>query len=330
MNVKEGANKLSRLIGLRVMKTALAALAAIYIAMLLHVDNPQAAGILAILGVDTTRWRGIMTVYARFAASAIGLVVASALFAAAGFHIWALAVYILIAFPLLTRLKMKEGIVTGAVIVFQLFHSGIVSWHTIGTELALLAIGLGSATIFNLVYMPREAKSLEMLRRTTEAMFAATLGELAKFLRDPGTVWSGDELLKAEAAIEEGLQAAQRARENRLIRQDEPWLLYFGMRREQLDMIQLMMENVAFVSSSVPQAEAIASLFDRLTRDVRSEFYEGTTERELDLLEREFKAMPLPATRQEFEIRAALLHLCRELRRYLTVGRRGKMRRSSR
>lgn len=330
MNVKEGANKLSRLIGLRVMKTALAALAAIYIAMLLHVDNPQAAGILAILGVDTTRWRGIMTVYARFAASAIGLAVASALFAAAGFHIWALAVYILIAFPLLTRLKMKEGIVTGAVIVFQLFHSGIVSWHTIGTELALLAIGLGSATIFNLVYMPKEAKSLEMLRRTTEDMFAATLGELAKFLRDPGTVWSGDELLKAEAAIEEGLQAAQRARENRLIRQDESWLLYFGMRREQLDMIQLMMENVAFVSSGVPQAEAIATLFDRLTRDVRSEFYEGTTERELDLLEREFKAMPLPATRQEFEIRAALLHLCRELRRYLTVGRRGKMRRSSR
>ncbi|CAI6081239.1 aromatic acid exporter family protein [Cohnella sp. JJ-181] len=329
MDVTNRASWLRRLIGLRVMKTALATVAAIYLAMLLHVDNPQAAGILAILGVDTTRWRGIMTVYARFTASVIGLAVASAIFAAAGFYVWTLAVYILIAFPLLTRIKMKEGIVTGSVIVFHLFHSEAVSWHTIGTELALLAIGLGSATAFNLVYMPKQRKSLESLRRTTEDMFVVTLGELAKFLRDPGTVWSGDELLKAEAAIEEGLQTAKRSQENRLLGHDEPWLLYFGMRREQLDMIQLMMENIAFVSSSLPQSEAIASLFDRLIQDVRSEYYEGKTERALGDLEREFKAMPLPATREEFEIRAALLHLCRELRRYLVVGRRGKMRRSS-
>ncbi|SFB16909.1 Uncharacterized membrane protein YgaE, UPF0421/DUF939 family [Cohnella sp. OV330] len=329
MDVTKGARALYRLVGLRVMKTALATVAAIYIAMLLHVDNPQAAGVLAILGVDTTRWRGIMTVYARFAASVIGLAVASAVFVLAGFYVWTLALYILIAFPLLTRFKMKEGIVTGAVIVFHLFHSEVVSWHTIGTELALLAIGLGSATAFNLAYMPKQRKSLESLRQTTEDMFVATLGELAKFLRDPGTVWGGDELLRAEAAIEEGLQAAKRSQENRLNRQDEPWLSYFAMRREQLDMIQLMMENIAFVSSSVPQSEAIASLLDRLIQDVRSEFYEGKAERALDALEREFKAMPLPATREEFEIRAALLHLCRELRRYLTVGRRGKMRRSS-
>ncbi|MDG0789583.1 aromatic acid exporter family protein [Cohnella ginsengisoli] len=329
MDVTKGARALYRLVGLRVMKTALATVAAIYIAMLLHVDNPQAAGVLAILGVDTTRWRGIMTVYARFAASLIGLAVASAVFVLAGFYVWTLALYILIAFPLLTRFKMKEGIVTGAVIVFHLFHSEVVSWHTIRTELALLAIGLGSATAFNLAYMPKQRKSLESLRQTTEDMFVATLGELAKFLRDPATVWNGDELLRAEAAIEEGLQAAKRSQENRLSRQDEPWLSYFAMRREQLDMIQLMMENIAFVSSSVPQSEAIASLLDRLIQDVRSEFYEGKAERALDALEREFKAMPLPATREEFEIRAALLHLCRELRRYLTVGRRGKMRRSS-
>lgn len=329
MSMTKEASDLRRLIGLRVMKTALATVAAIYIAMLLHVDNAQAAGILAILGVDTTRWRGIMTVYARFAASVIGLAIASALFAAAGFYVWVLALYILIAFPLLTRFKMKEGIVTGAVIVFHLFHGGVVSWHTIGTELALLAIGLGSATVFNLAYMPKQRKSLESLRQTTEDMFVATLEELAKFLRDPGTVWSGDELLRAEAAIEEGLETARRSRENRLIRQDEPWLLYYGMRREQLDMIQLMMENVAFVSSKVPQSEQIAALFDLLTQDVRSEYYEGKTEHALDELEREFKAMPLPVTREEFEIRAALLHLCRELRRFLQVGRRGKMRRSS-
>ncbi|MBB6669140.1 aromatic acid exporter family protein [Cohnella nanjingensis] len=323
--------------GLRVMKTAIATLTAIYAAMLLNVDNPQAAGILAILGVDTTRWRGLKTVFARFAASLVGLVIASALFDAIGFHIWVLGLFILIAFPLLTRFGLKEGIVTGSVIVFHLFARGEVSVDAILTELKLLSIGLGWATFFNLVYMPREKRTLAVLRDKTERLFAAVFVELARFLRDPGALWSGDEMLQAEAAIDEGIEVAQRSRENRLIwrsknnrlvLQDEPWLLYFHMRRSQLESIQLMMELVAFVSHRVPQAESIARLFDTLTDDVRSDYYEGKTEQALDALETQFRAMPLPATRDEFETRAALLQLCRELRRYLTIARREKKRRS--
>ncbi|GIO11544.1 hypothetical protein J19TS2_10990 [Cohnella xylanilytica] len=315
--------------GFRVIKTAVAALTAIYAAILLQVDNPLSAGILAIMGVDTTRWRGLRTVFARFGASLVGLAVASLLFYFCGFHIWVLSVYILIAFPLIARFGFKEGVVTGAVVVFHLFSSGEIGAKTIGNEVLLLLIGLGWATFFNLVYMPKEGKTLEALRRTTEEGFAAVFGELARFLRDPGTVWSGDEMLKAEAAIEEGIVVAKRTRENRLIPQTEPWLLYFHMRRQQLDSIQLMMESVALASQRVPQALDIARLFDGLAEDVRSEFYEGKTELRLDKLEAEFRGMPLPATRDEFETRAALFQLCRELRRFLSIAKREKKRRSS-
>jgi len=315
--------------GFRVIKTAVAALTAIYAAILLQVENPLSAGILAIMGVDTTRWRGLRTVFARFGASLVGLVVASLLFYFCGFQIWVLSVYILIAFPLIARFGFKEGVVTGAVVVFHLFSSGEVSAKTIGNEVLLLLIGLGWATFFNLVYMPRESKTLEALRRTTEEGFAAVFGELARFLRDPSTVWSGDEMLKAEAAIEEGIVVAKRTRENRLIPQTEPWLLYFHMRRQQLDSIQLMMESVALASQRVPQALDIARLFDGLAEDVRSEYYEGKTELRLDKLESEFRSMPLPATRDEFETRAALFQLCRELRRFLSIAKREKKRRSS-
>ncbi len=315
--------------GFRVIKTAVAALTAIYAAILLQVENPLSAGILAIMGVDTTRWRGLRTVFARFGASLVGLAVASLLFYFCGFQIWVLSVYILIAFPLIARFGFKEGVVTGAVVVFHLFSSGEVSAKTIGNEVLLLLIGLGWATFFNLVYMPRESKTLEALRRTTEEGFAAVFGELARFLRDPSTVWSGDEMLKAEAAIEEGIVVAKRTRENRLIPQTEPWLLYFHMRRQQLDSIQLMMESVALASQRVPQALDIARLFDGLAEDVRSDYYEGKTELRLDKLESEFRGMPLPATRDEFETRAALFQLCRELRRFLSIAKREKKRRSS-
>ncbi|MFD0670288.1 aromatic acid exporter family protein [Cohnella sp. GCM10027633] len=314
--------------GFRVIKTAVATLTAIYTAYLLGLDNPLGAGLLAILGVETTRWRGLRTVFARFMASVFGLFLASVLFETIGFYIWVLSIYIVLAYPILSRVGLKDGIITGSVVVFHLFASGEVSGHTIGAELLLLTIGFGWATVFNLVYMPKEKKTLERLRAKAEEAFSGIFRELAAHLRDPDKVWDGEEMLQAGQAIDEGIEVAGRARENRLVPQDEPWLLYFHMRRGQLDSIQLMMESVAFVSRRVPQAELIAALFDRLTEDVKSEFYEGETERRLGDLEGSFRGMPLPASREEFEMRSSLFHLSRELRRYLSIASREKKRKS--
>ncbi len=314
--------------GFRVIKTAVAALTAIYAAHILGVDNPLSAGLLAILGVETTRWRGIKTVFARFMASLLGLLLASLLFEFIGFYIWVLAVYILLAYPLLARTGLKDGIITGSVIVFHLFARGEVTVEAILTELQLLAIGLGAATVFNLIYMPKESKTLELLRTRTEEGFSGIFRHLALHLRSPDSVWDGEEVLRTESAIEEGIETSQRARENRLIPQDEPWQLYFQMRRQQLESIQLMMESVAFVSKHVPQAELIAVLFDRLMEDVKSDYYEGETERMLTELEKGFRGMSLPTTRDEFETRSALFHLSRELRRYLAIASREKKRKS--
>lgn len=315
--------------GFRVIKTALATLAAIYTAYLLGVDNSLSAGILAILGVYTTRWRGIKTVFARFTASLLGLMLASALFEFIGFYFWVLALYIILAYPLLARTGLKDGIITGSVIVFHLFAFGDVTTVAILTELKLLAIGLGWATIFNLVYMPKENKTLITLRERTEQGFSDIFRHLAMHLRFPDTLWDGEEVLMTSSSIEEGVQVAQRARENRLIPQDEPWQLYFQMRRQQLESIQLMMESVAFVSRHVPQADLIAVLFDRLTEDVKSDYYEGETERMLTELEKSFRGLPLPQTRDEFEIRSSLFQLTRELSRYLEIASREKKRKST-
>jgi uncharacterized membrane protein YgaE (UPF0421/DUF939 family) len=46
-------------------------------------------------------------------------------------------------------------------------------------------------------------------------------------------------------------------------------------------------------------------------------------------LEMGFRNMALPVTREEFEIRSALFHLSRELRRFLSVAGRQKKRKST-
>ncbi len=322
-------DSLRRYFGFRVIKTAAAAMAAIFTATLLDVTNPTTAGILAILGVETTRWRGLRVAFSKFAAALFGLFLASVLFWLFGFHIWVLSVYILLAFPMLVRFGLNAGTVTGAMVVFQLFARHELSLHALVGVISLLIIGLGWATVLNMIYMPNETKKLEALRNVTEENFSAIFAGMADYLRNPETLWAGEEVIRAENAIEQGIATSQRSRENRLIPQDEPWEQYFLMRREQMDSIKLMMASVAFVSSKVPQAEMIARLFDQLKLDVKSDYYEGETERRLDQLEKSFREMPLPRTRDEFETRSALLQLNRELRRCLSIAKRSKKQKSA-
>ncbi|UVI27707.1 aromatic acid exporter family protein [Paenibacillus spongiae] len=314
--------------GIRVVKTALAALAALYTATYMGLEPPLSAGLLAILGVEVTRMKGIKSALARFAASVLGLFFASILFALFGFHLWTVSLFILIAFPLLSRVYLKDGIVTSAVIVFHIYAKGEVTAALIGNEIMLLLTGLGWATVINLLYMPKEDKRLDELRHLTEQKFGEMFEQMAKTLRNPALVWNGEELLEAGDAIEEGLRRADVKMENRLWGQDMStlryWQTYFEMRRQQMDSIQLMLVQLSFVYEKLPHGELVAELFDHLAHDVKSDVYEGNVERSLSELEARFRGMDLPATREEFEIRAALLHVMQELDRCLAIAKRWK------
>ncbi|MFS0722365.1 aromatic acid exporter family protein [Paenibacillus sp. 1P07SE] len=314
------------MIGIRVIKTAIAGLAAIYTAMYLDLSPALSAGLLAILGVEVTRMRGIRNVAARMLASVLGLFFASLIFTLFGFEIWSLSIFILIAFPILTRLKLKEGIVTSSVIVFHVFERQEVTMALIGNEIMLLVTGLGWATVVNMLYMPREDHKLQKLRHEVEATFSTIFHELALTLQNPRHVWNGEELLQAGDQIKAGLERASSYQENVLWRYESYWRTYFEMRSQQLESIQQMLTLIAFVYEKVPQGLLLADVLLHLTEEVKSDVYEGTVERELDELEERYRQMPLPQTREEFEVRAAVLQLCHELERYLSVAKRWKKR----
>lgn len=314
--------------GIRVIKTALAALAAIYTAFYLGLEPALAAGLLAILGVEVTRMKGLKSAFVRFVASVLGLFFASILFLLLGFHIWTISLFILIAFPILSRLQLKDGITTSAVIVFHVYAREEVTWGLIGNEVMLLIVGLGFATVVNMLYMPREDEKLLALRHRTEALFGTLFERMAQTLRNPAEVWSGSELLEASNVVQEGLRRAEMGLENRVWGQDTQhlryWRTYFEMRHLQLDSISQMLLRLALVYEKLPQGELAAELFDLLAGEVKSDVYEGGVERQLELLVSRFRAMPLPESREEFEMRAAILEMIHELNRYLAMAKKMK------
>jgi uncharacterized membrane protein YgaE (UPF0421/DUF939 family) len=312
-------------VGIRVIKTAIAVWAAVAIAQAIGLQSPVSAGFLAILGIDVTIRKGLRTATERIVASILGLLCASLMFYVFGFHIWVFSAYILLVYPALSRLKLRDGIVTSSVVAFHLLSAQSVTAYLIMNEIGLLLVGLGTATIINIVYMPNPEKELKQLRQEVETSFSDIFIEISRHLKNVDYVWNGMELLDAHRKVEQGAALAKRSMENALLHDDPAaWSIYYQMRRVQLESIQRMVQLVAQVFEKLQHGELLAGVFEELSVDVKGEYYTGRCKRLLDRLDDSYSKMPLPATRQEFETRSALLQLSMELHTYLETARRDK------
>lgn len=146
--------------GLRIVKSAVASVLSIYLATAFGLHSPNSTGLLAILGVEVTKKRGLTVSLKRIGASLLGLFIASLLFSVFGFHAWVVGFYIMTAFPLLSRLNLSQGIVTSSVVMFHLLLYQSTSFQVILNEVYLLLLGLGTATVINLTYMPKVDEEL--------------------------------------------------------------------------------------------------------------------------------------------------------------------------
>ncbi|AIQ64334.1 hypothetical protein D3C81_107170 [compost metagenome] len=310
--------------GFRIIKTAAATLLSVLLAAAAGIPNAQSAGLLAILGVEVTRKRSLRTITARFVASLVGLLIGCGLFEIFGFEYWVLGLFVLLGFPLIVRSGFKEGIVTSSVIVFRVFGQAELNLGIILQQVELLIIGLGSAGLCNLIYMPKSDQMMYGIRKEVDGLFSVIFRQFSQSLRDPQYVWDGKELIQAGGAIQRGLSAAAREMENSVIHPDEAWNVYFYMRKEQLESIQNMLQLLSQVYQHLPHGKMVAELFEQLSQDVLNEGYTGRTESLLTDLEESFKEMSLPSSREEFEVRSAILQLCRELALYLKIAKQYK------
>ncbi|NMM54239.1 aromatic acid exporter family protein [Paenibacillus aquistagni] len=316
-------------VGFRVIKTAIAAILAIVVASAIGLHNPIGAGTLAIIAVDVTRKKSVKSVSERLFASLVSLLIAWILFSLLGFHLWVLAIYILISFPISAKLNFQQGIVTSAVVVFSFYKTEQASFLVLADVVVQLICGLGAATLVNMVYMPKEDLKLKQAREDVDMLFSKIFSKMSENLQDTSMVWDGQELMKASDKIEEGITLASKALENHIMpsedmKDEERWLLYFYMRKSQLDQINNMLQLLSEIYLALPQNLRVANLLEQLSVDVKDPMYTGKTEQLLTEFNEQLQYMELPKTREEFEVRATLFQLTREINQYLKIAKKVK------
>ena len=305
-------------IGYRTIKTALGASIAIIIAQLLGLNNFSSAGIITILCIQVTKRKSVFASWHRFLACMIAMLYSTLLFQGIAFHPLVIGLILLIFIPTTVALNVSQGIVTSSVIILHLYGSGKITIALLINETILIVVGVGVALIMNL-YMPSVEKKLIDYQDRIEMNFSAILMAVVRYLRDNDHTWDGKEITRTANLLNEAKSLAFRDVENHFLREEDLHYHYFKMREKQFEIIERILPLVTNIPFRVKQSGILADFIEDLAENVHPQNTAILYLRKLEEMEEFFKGMDLPQTREEFESRAALLQLMKEMERYLLL-----------
>lgn len=308
-------------IKVKTIKIVLATLISILIAQALNLDYPLAAGIIAILSVLDTKKESISIAFARLGSTVLAFAIASLVFYFLGYSVITFSLYLLIYVPIAYRFNLQSGIAPCSVLVthFVTAESVAIYWQING--LLIMSIGVITAIFFNL-WMPSYEKSLnqkvqlieEELRQLLNLFHLYLLGEI-----DLLTLKSKRQQLMR--LLNETERIALMDYENHITNKSDYYIQYTQMRVQQVELLKVMMQVLTAVKLETNQNKVLAELFNEIA-DQLDERNTGLTLLEhISNLYRYFRESELPKTRDEFESRASLFQILRDIERFIEIKR---------
>ena len=306
-------------IGLRTIKTVMAATLAIVIANYLELNFPSTAGIIAILSVTNTKKSSFKVGIGRILALFVAIGLAFVCYSLLGYTPLAFGVFLLLYIPVAARFNMSEAIPVNSVLITHFLNEGQMSIELVQNAVSLLLVGVGLALVANL-YMPNEQKSIQLNKELVDMKIKELLKEMAQDLSN-GKVQGIylDLLQKIELSISSGEDYARKHQDNRLLIRDYYDVSYFQMRRMQLNVLTDMVELI----EKIKVDEDVSVKMEELIYEIYTSY--GETNDGIALKEkvqevyRYYEVKELPKTRDEFENRARLYQFLTEIQTFIDI-----------
>lgn len=310
-------------IGYRTIKTAIGVPLAISIGQVLGLTNFISAGILTLLCIQPSRKKSVLSAWHRFLACTIAILFSFAFFETLGYNTIVVGLAFALFIPVTVFLKISPGIATSSVIILNLYSLGQITLSFIVQEFLLIIVGVGTALLINL-YMPSLDNKLKKKQEELEYNFQVILKEISLYICDNNKVWDGKEITRTEEILEAAASLVSLDRENHLLRSYHPYYDYFKMRRKQFELLKKMLPLVSKLPKTDNLSASISAFFESLSKAVHpgntAEIYLDKLKELQDLFDHE----DLPKTHEEFETRANLFRLLREIEEYLIIKRKFK------
>jgi len=288
-------------------KVVLAFMLGILAASFLGLGYAYTAGVIAVLGLEQSRRRSLRAAVSWLLDALLALGLASLLFHFLGFRFWVLIIFIAVLVPLSHIIGLQNGIVISLVLISQIYLEQDIAYAL--NALFVLLVGIGIAFSLNL-YMPKfdreiDASITKIDVAIDEAIQDIASGETPRFPDIVNLVQQVREKLFLDIENHYFVQTSKRSN-------------YLTMRNGQIHILERIAPLLAAIEP-MPEKTVILDFVKTFKGKIGTPNFAQSLKHELDALFEYFRQSPLPDSRAEFEKRAQLYYVLRELENFLIL-----------
>lgn len=319
------------------LKAGIGSAAAILLAEVLGLSFSPSAGIITLLTLQNTKKETLMVAARRFLSFLLALLLALLVYQSLGYTSFAFGIFVLLFAGLCYLFQLVEGISMNAVLMTHFLIEKRMDFPLIINEGFLLLLGMGIGILINFI-MPNYKKIIRMKQLVLEEEIKRMLRSLGSALknkeeeaplsaekagfhpdRQPGDGNSKLDFTPLDTLIEELINKAYEDAGNTLLSDTRYLIVYLEMRKLQVEVLKEIGDLIRQIPVLLKQAYPIAAFMERTAYCFHElNNVEGLL-KELDQVFLHYKKEPLPADREEFEYRAVLFMILKQLEYFLVL-----------
>lgn len=311
--------KINKEIIINSVKIIIAAIAAILFARLLKLEFAISAGIAAILTIQPTKKETVSTALGRLYAFFAALIIAYVSFSVFGYNLSGFFAYLAVYIFVCQIFKWYSAMAMNSVLISHFVTFGVMDFTTVKNEALIFTVGVGIGIIANLHLHKRE-DYIELLKKKADEQIVRIIYRMSERIMNKDiSDYNGDCFVLLKEQIITAENAAKENYNNQFKKDDTFDMEYISMRDEQYQVLYEMYKSARKLDSQPDTAEKI-SLFLKMMSEVFHKDNNGMAlMEEFKELDAYMKRQPLPAARKEFEDRARLFALMRNIEEFIQI-----------
>lgn len=327
-------------------KVGIGSATAIIIAETLGLLYSPSAGIITLLTVQNTKKETLLVSAKRIISFLLAVIISYVLFNSLGYDAWVFGGFVVFFVGLSYLLDLKDGISMNAVLMTHFLIEKRMDLPLFANEVMLLAIGMGIGIVINMI-MPNYKKEIlkkqqileEEMKKILKTMAYALQNKKACLIQDASQdrklTKSGDYIGRSEhqeeqiiidfsdldLLLEELIHKAYEDAGNTLISNTRYLISYLEMRRHQTEVLKDISRNIADIPVVLKQSLPLADFLEKTANSFHEMNNVKGLLKDLEILFNHYKSDKLPVSREEFEYRAILYQILKELEYFLLIKR---------
>lgn len=310
--------KLKQINPLFLIKTGIGSAAAILIADSMGFLYSPSAGIITLLTIQNTKKETLLIAVKRFEAFVLATILAYGIFTVLGYTPVTFGLFVLLFVGVCILTGLKDGIAMNTVLMTHFLIEKHFDLPLVLNELGILTIGMGIGILLNLIMLSNKKKIREEQLKFEEEQKTVLL-RMAGLLKKQED--DDIDFTILEVRLEELLKRAYEEAGNTFLSDTRYLVSYLEMRKLQLEVLRSITDDIKGIPVLLRQTYPIADFI----RHISESFHELNNAEglltELEQLKNYYRQETLPKTREEFEYRAVLFQILKELEYFLILKR---------